>query len=250
MATSTTPQSAHRRSVSRTGRPPSRPTTPLRPASRTSLRSSSQHAQHRTGRSPSAPRQRRGSDPSSSTSASATGATPLETTLEPPLAELADSMADLEANMMHLQLLHESLARFGESFAAFLYGLNMNAFCVDFPEAPAGESFGRARALEAALEGQRRREEQLRGQTGALGRSVGDDGEATFLTTDTSFVENPPSSRKPASKFSTPAPASRVGRSGAGGASARGGAAGRGAGRTRGSGLARATGRARGAKFG
>ena len=43
-------------------------------------------------------------------------------------------MADLEANMMHLQLMHESLARFSENFAGFLYGLNMNAFCVDFPE--------------------------------------------------------------------------------------------------------------------
>lgn len=43
-------------------------------------------------------------------------------------------MADLEANLMHLQLMHESLARFSENFASFLYGLNMNAFCVDFPE--------------------------------------------------------------------------------------------------------------------
>lgn len=43
-------------------------------------------------------------------------------------------MADLEANVMHLQLMHESLSRFSESFASFLYGLNMNAFCVDFPE--------------------------------------------------------------------------------------------------------------------
>jgi DASH complex subunit DAM1 len=43
-------------------------------------------------------------------------------------------MADLEVNFMHLQLMHESLARFSESFASFLYGLNMNAFCVDFPE--------------------------------------------------------------------------------------------------------------------
>jgi len=54
--------------------------------------------------------------------------------LEPQFAELADSMADLEANFMHLQLLHESLSRFSECFASFLYGLNMNAFCVDFPE--------------------------------------------------------------------------------------------------------------------
>lgn len=54
--------------------------------------------------------------------------------LEPGLAELSDSMADLEANFMHLQLMYESLSRFNESFASFLYGLNMNAFCVDFPE--------------------------------------------------------------------------------------------------------------------
>lgn len=43
-------------------------------------------------------------------------------------------MADLEQNFMQLQLMHESLARFSESFAGFLYGMNMNAFCVDFPE--------------------------------------------------------------------------------------------------------------------
>jgi DASH complex subunit DAM1 len=61
-------------------------------------------------------------------------ADPAVNTLEPQFAELADSMADLEANFMHLQLMHESLARFSESFASFLYGLNMNAFCVDFPE--------------------------------------------------------------------------------------------------------------------
>jgi len=37
-----------------------------------------------------------------------------------------------------------------------------------------------------------------------------DFGEETFLTTDTSFVDNPPSSRVP-TKFATPAPASRPG---------------------------------------
>ena len=39
--------------------------------------------------------------------------------------------------------MHESLSRFNESFAAFLYGMNMNAFCADFPEAPVPESFAR-----------------------------------------------------------------------------------------------------------
>lgn len=50
-------------------------------------------------------------------------------------------MADLEANLMHFQLMHESLDRFTESFGSFLYGLNMNAFCVDFPEVRYAKSF-------------------------------------------------------------------------------------------------------------
>lgn len=96
-----------KRSTSRPHTP--RPTTPLRPSSRSSFRDSA-----RTSGDHDAP-------------------FPLNT-FEPAFGELADSMADLEANLMHFQLMHESLARFGESFAGFLYGLNMNAFCVDFPE--------------------------------------------------------------------------------------------------------------------
>ncbi|RAH55862.1 hypothetical protein BO85DRAFT_470180 [Aspergillus piperis CBS 112811] len=94
-------------------RPSSRPTTPLRPSSRSSIREA-----HGYG-----------------SSIGMAGYTqPAINALEPQFAELADSMADLEANFMHLQLMHESLTRFSESFASFLYGLNMNAFCVDFPE--------------------------------------------------------------------------------------------------------------------
>ena len=100
-----------KRSVSTTrNKAPSRPSTPLRPNSRTSLR-----------------------DSQSFTPSGGLSAFPLES-LEPAFAELSDSMADLEANFMHLQLMHESLSRFNESFASFLYGMNMNAFCVDFPE--------------------------------------------------------------------------------------------------------------------
>ncbi|KAI4207966.1 MAG: hypothetical protein LQ346_000303 [Caloplaca aetnensis] len=109
-------------------RTPSRPTTPLRPSSRTSLRESQTFAH----------------------GGSTSSAFPLES-LEPAFAELADSMADLEANFMHLQLMHESLSRFNENFASFLYGLNMNAFCVDFPEAPIAESFKRARQADEGL---------------------------------------------------------------------------------------------------
>lgn len=79
--------------------------------------------------------------------------------------------------MLHLQLLHESLARFNECFGSFLYGLNMSAFCVDFPEAPGSESFRRARE-SAAREGFGGGEG--RGRT-SLGGGLGRDVDATFL---------------------------------------------------------------------
>ncbi|CAN9090382.1 unnamed protein product [Alternaria sp. RS040] len=173
---STTPTTtpSHRRTRSKS--PRSRPTTPLRASSRSSLRDSSQRGR----------------------AASASG-NALEG-LQDGFAELSDAMADLEQNFLQLQLMHESLARFSESFAGFLYGMNMNAFCVDFPEAPVQESFKRP---------------QNQPDQGAanLNRSQGpEDMEATFLTTDTSFVDNPPSS-KIASKFQnpqTPAPAAKT----------------------------------------
>lgn len=126
MSTTAPLENSVKRSSSRNWNPNSRPTTPLRPSSRSSLRGS--HRSNNGGISEA----------------------PLDA-FEPAFAELSDSMADLEANFMHLQLMHESLARFSESFASFLYGLNMNAFCVDFPEAPIPESFRRARAEEDKL---------------------------------------------------------------------------------------------------
>ncbi|KAI0880433.1 DASH complex subunit Dam1-domain-containing protein [Annulohypoxylon maeteangense] len=153
----------------------SRPTTPLRPSSRSSFRESAQRSVD-------------GGEPF-----------PLNT-FEPAFAELSDAVADLEVNMMHFQLMHESLARFSESFASFLYGLNMNAFCVDFPEGPIAESFRRAKLNEE--------EEQQQQPPTGRSRSTerGEfDGETTFMTTDTSFVENPPTVSKPTpKKFATP----------------------------------------------
>ncbi|EWZ01540.1 DASH complex subunit DAM1 [Fusarium oxysporum f. sp. raphani 54005] len=115
---STTPLDPGKRSNSRSRT--SRPTTPLRPSSRSSFRESARGAGEHDAPFPL-------------------------NAFEPAFAELSDAMADLEANMMHFQLMHESLARFSESFASFLYGLNMNAFCVDFPEGPVPESFRRDR---------------------------------------------------------------------------------------------------------
>ncbi|KAI0542482.1 DASH complex subunit Dam1-domain-containing protein [Xylaria digitata] len=146
----------------------SRPTTPLRPSSRSSFRESAQRSVE-------------GHEPF-----------PLNA-FEPAFAELSDAVADLEANMMHFQLMHESLARFGESFASFLYGLNTNAFCVDFPEGPIAESFRRAKQNE---------EQPVRSRSMERGEA---DGETTFMTTDMSFVENPPTASKPTpKKFAAP----------------------------------------------
>ena len=61
--------------------------------------------------------------------------------LEPAFAELSDALTDLNANFEQLQEMHNSLARFSESFASFLYGLNMNAFCNEFPQVPLCLSF-------------------------------------------------------------------------------------------------------------
>ncbi|KAK4445045.1 DASH complex subunit Dam1 [Podospora aff. communis PSN243] len=200
------------RSTSRTRT--SRPTTPLRPSSRSSFRESARE------------------------SVSGEASFPLNT-FEPAFAELSDAMADLEANVMHFQLMHESLARFSESFASFLYGLNMNAFCVDFPEGPMAESFQRMK-----------QQEEQGGRSQLPIKTPGDfEGETTFMTTDTSFVDNPPIASKPTPKFQTPTPGTRQSRvpapstrgAGAGGSRiGRGGGTTRG---TRGTGLSRPRGR-------
>ncbi|KAL8915553.1 MAG: hypothetical protein Q9171_000118 [Xanthocarpia ochracea] len=178
--------STTKRSPSR-NRPRSRPTTPLRPSSRTSLRESQTFTP----------------------GGGASSNFPLDS-LEPAFAELSDSMADLEANLMHLQLMHESLSRFNENFASFLYGLNMNAFCVDFPEAPIPESFKRARPVDGATPTP---EENSRGRTDP-DAAAEQDPEASFLTTDTSFFDKPASAKKPSryatSASSTSRPTSRL----------------------------------------
>ncbi|KAL6252383.1 DASH complex subunit dam1 [Rhinocladiella similis] len=164
------------RSTSRS--PISRPTTPLRASSRSSFRTSQNNA--------------------------ISGVSPLDA-LEPQFAELGDSVADLEANFMHLQLMHESLSRFGESFASFLYGLNMNAFVVDFPEAPIPESIKRYH--------KRREQGNLDETTIMQNNADGKQGEteATFMTADASFTSlKATPRRKTMAPSATPSTASTV----------------------------------------
>ncbi|KAF8472099.1 DASH complex subunit Dam1-domain-containing protein [Kalaharituber pfeilii] len=143
-------------------RPPSRPTTPLRRSSRSSLHPpcSPNHPSHT---SPSFPLD----------------------SLEPAFAELSDSLTDLDTNLQHLQLMNESIGRWSESFSAFLYGLNVNAFCVDFPEAPIQESFQRAERHEAAAQAAQlaaQMQAQVHGQAqGQQTQNRGYEAEMTFL---------------------------------------------------------------------
>jgi hypothetical protein len=97
----------------------------------------------RTGSRPHTPLRRSNSRSSLHSRLVSDEAFPLNT-LEPLFAEFSDSMATLEMNIADLQSMHDSLSRFNECFSAFLYGLNINAFCTDFPEGPVKESFQRA----------------------------------------------------------------------------------------------------------
>jgi hypothetical protein len=54
--------------------------------------------------------------------------------IEPALAELIDEAEALHANVEALKNLSDSLATFDESFASWLYVLNMNALTTDWPQ--------------------------------------------------------------------------------------------------------------------
>lgn len=57
--------------------------------------------------------------------------------LQPAMTDLADEAATLSANTSQMTTLHEALGTFNEAFAAYLYALKMNAFCVEWPEVSA-----------------------------------------------------------------------------------------------------------------
>lgn len=72
-------------------------------------------------------------------------ATPLSFLQEEALPILADETGALQENLAQLTEIEGALRTFNESFAMFLYGIKMNAFCVEWPEAPSDENLARAR---------------------------------------------------------------------------------------------------------
>ena len=63
--------------------------------------------------------------------------------LQIPLTDLSDEATTLAANLGKLNELHDALGTFNESFAAYLYALKMNAFCVEWPNVRLSPSIGR-----------------------------------------------------------------------------------------------------------
>jgi hypothetical protein len=54
--------------------------------------------------------------------------------LEGQLAGLAEAFTGLQKKFENLQEVHETFLTFNHSFSAFLYGMKMNAHCVEFTE--------------------------------------------------------------------------------------------------------------------
>lgn len=54
--------------------------------------------------------------------------------LTPAITELADEVATLSSHVGKLNEMHDALGTFNEAFAAYLYALKMNAFCVEWPQ--------------------------------------------------------------------------------------------------------------------
>ena len=184
---------------------PSRPTTPLRRVERGSL---------------SALSNSRGGGTNDDAIGTPGGATSTDVfplaALDMAFADLADSFADFQSNMQQICDLGDEVGRFDESFASFLYGLNVNAFCVDFPEAPVAESYRRVAALEKGQAERKDRQEAMRWETlGGGGQGTNGGSDATYLTTDDSFVERPlpPSQSQPLGSSTNAKTGSKLNRS-------------------------------------
>ncbi|KAI6108091.1 hypothetical protein F5141DRAFT_1215828 [Pisolithus sp. B1] len=65
--------------------------------------------------------------------------------LEAVMSELVDEAEALHADVERLRKLSQSLKTFSESFASFLYVMNMNALTIDWLQAPTDASFRLAR---------------------------------------------------------------------------------------------------------
>lgn len=105
------------------------------------------------------------------------------------IEELSDGLASLDMNMQHLRAIHHSVTSFNESFASLLHSMKMNAWCVEFPEAPTSSSFQHDRS-EWDLDGKENKENEVPDQ------EQPEDYDNTYMT-DESFIELPSPGPRP-----------------------------------------------------
>ncbi|OAX38561.1 hypothetical protein K503DRAFT_800345 [Rhizopogon vinicolor AM-OR11-026] len=105
--------------------------------------------------------------------------------IEPVMTELVDEVEALQVNVEGLRNLSESLRTFNESFASWLYVMDMNALTVDWPQAPTDASFQLAKLR--AEENARLAEEAALKAASAVPPPPLPDSEADKTT----FTENP-----------------------------------------------------------
>lgn len=59
----------------------------------------------------------------------------------PTFQQLNRDLCQLNSHLIGLQRLHDNFTQFNESIGSLLYGLNINAWCTEFVEAPSSENF-------------------------------------------------------------------------------------------------------------
>ncbi|KAG6898022.1 hypothetical protein C0992_007018 [Termitomyces sp. T32_za158] len=111
------------------------------------------------------------------------------------MSEFVDETETLQANIEGMKNLSDSLAKFNESFASWLYIMNMNSLTVDWPQAPSDASFIMAKrraekdALDAMVALQTKNREAEAAVADRTAMTEVTDIETTFadnVTTDTS----------------------------------------------------------------
>ncbi|EPX71427.1 DASH complex subunit Dam1 [Schizosaccharomyces octosporus yFS286] len=115
------------------------------------------------------------------------------------LAALDDGVNEFRKRMNQLSVTKHNLDTFNESFASFLYGLQINAFCVDYENAPLAESASLQKIKDQLkMEVQSRQSQQIFASSSNSGNRHAQEMNAsavdeTFTTNDTSFIERPES---------------------------------------------------------
>ena len=130
------------------------------------------------------------------------------------MTDLAEEVGVLKLNLENVEAVHESLHSFNENFAMYIYGLKMNAYCVEWPEAPLHDNFDRAEKriaqqaqqyaaqhnLDLALSSQpMQQQHQQQQQQAYMGNTAADQ---TYVTTDDESIyrSEAPIAAKPALK--------------------------------------------------